>query len=154
LSFSLHLLCRSNLPISRAEVASFVEDGSYFDSPPSFEPGRNGELGTLTIHYGAEKPIYLEQLYGEEAAATIAECLESLDAAPIAKDHLDRLRSSIRRTQAVIEIVVDLTAMDKNAWAMLDALEADILRTRGGLLYVYDEGVYGPDLKLWPLAKE
>jgi hypothetical protein len=33
---------------------------------------------------------------------------------------------------------------------MLDALEADLMRSNKGLLYVYGEGAYGPDLKLWP----
>ena len=50
----------------------------------------------------------------------------------------------------MVEVQVDRTTMDQNAWAMLDALEADLMRSNNGLLYVDDEGIYGPDLKLWP----
>jgi hypothetical protein len=90
-------------------------------------------------------------LRDDDREGVIAEACESVDSAPITHNLAERLRDHLGRTKSVIDIEVDRASIDENAWAMLDALEADILRSRQGLLYVYGEGIYGPDLKLWPV---
>jgi hypothetical protein len=151
MNFSVYLLCQSDAPVSRSEVASFIEDGSYFDTPTTYEPALVGDLGDLTIRYASGRSIRLTRLRDDDREGVIAEACESVDSAPITHNLAERLRDHLGRTKSVIDIEVDRASIDENAWAMLDALEADILRSRQGLLYVYGEGIYGPDLKLWPV---
>jgi len=152
MSFSLYLLLASDDPIERQYIATFIDDGSYFDVTPKFEPHLQGELGDLNIHFNEAGFVQFKKLAGEEAESAIAEARESLDSAPISNEHQRDLENQINRTRTVIEVNVDRESMTKDSWAMLDALEADILKSRGGLLYVYDEGIYGPNLRLWPRA--
>jgi hypothetical protein len=154
MSFSLYLLLPSEDSIERQYIATFIDDGSYFDTPPKFEPHLKGELGDLNIHFDDAGFVQFKKLTGEEAESAIAEAIGSLDSAPISVDHKRTLEDQINRTRSVIEVNVDRENMTKDSWAMLDALEADILKSNGGLLYVYDEGIYGPNLRLWPSAAD
>jgi hypothetical protein len=149
-SFSLYLLFWVDRPIARKHIAEFVRDGSYFDAPVAYEPSTQGELGELTIKYAPDSSIRLQRLDRENNEEIIEEAIESLDSASIPAEQREQLRKRLAETKTIIEIQVDRTAMDQNAWAMLDALEADLMRSNNGLLYVYDEGIYGPDLRLWP----
>jgi len=149
-SFSFYLLFPVDRPIARKDIAEFVRDGSYFDEPVAYEPSIQGELGELAIKYAPHRSIRLQHLDRENNEEIIEEALESLDSASIPAERREQLRKCLTETKAMVEIQVDRTTMDQNAWAMLDALEADLMRSNNGLLYVYDEGIYGPDLKLWP----
>jgi hypothetical protein len=149
-SFSFYLLFPVDRPIARKDIAEFVRDGSYFDEPVAYEPSIQGDLGELTIKYAPQRSIRLQHLDRENNEEIIEEALESLDSASIPAERREQLRKRLTETKAMVEIQADRTTMDQNAWAMLDALEADLMRSNNGLLYVYDEGIYGPDLKLWP----
>jgi hypothetical protein len=150
MSFSLYLLLQSDDSIKRQYIATFIDDGSYFDVPPKFEPYLQGELGDLNIRFNEAGFVQFKKLAGEQAESAVAEALGSLDSAPISNEHKRDLVKQINRTQTVIEVSLARENMTKDSWAMLDALEADILKSRGGLLYVYGEGIYGPSLRLWP----
>ena len=150
MSFSFHLLFSVDRPIARKDIAEFVRDGSYFDEPVAYEPSTQGELGELTIKYAPNRSIRLRRLDRDNNEEIFEEAIESLDRASIPAERREWLRKRLAETKTMVEIQVDRTTMDQNAWAMLDALEADLMRSNKGLLYVYDEGIYGPDLKLSP----
>ena len=149
MSFSFYLLLSVDRPIARKDIAEFVRDGSYFDEPVAYEPSTQGELGELTIKYAPNRSIRLRCLDRENNEEIIEEAIESLDSVSIPAELREQLKR-LTGTKTMVEVQVDRTTMDQNAWAMLDALEADLMRSNNGLLYVYDEGIYGPDLKLWP----
>ena len=150
MSFSFYLLFPVDRPIARKDIAEFVRDGSYFDEPVAYEPSTQGELGELTIKFAPNRSVRLRRLDRENNEEIIEEAIESLDSASIPAERREYLRKRLTETKTMVEIQVDRTTMDQNAWAMLDALEADLMRSNNGFLYVYDEGIYGPDLKLWP----
>ena len=139
MSFSFYLLLSAYRPIARKDIAEFVRDGSYFDEPVAYEPSTQGELGELTIKYAPNRSIRLRCLDRENNEEIIEEAIESLDSVSIPAELREQLRKRLTGTKTMVEVQVDRTRMDQNAWAMLDALEVDLMRSNNGLLYVYDE---------------
>jgi hypothetical protein len=148
-SFFLHLVCRLETPVSRSELARVVADGSFFANPPFYEPSLEGDLGELTIRYNTDWSIEFARMDEGEGQAIVAEAAEFLDSASVPQDARERLHHLIQQTRCVIEVAIDRAKMDPTAWDVLDAMEAHIMRSRQGLLYVYSEGIYGPNLQLW-----
>ena len=148
MSFSLYILLPADDSVERQYIASFIDDGSYFEIPPAFEPHLNGELGELTVRFDDAGVVQFKKLVGEEAESAIAEAIGALDSASLPVEQKQDLQDRISKTRTVIEVNVDREKMTKDSWAMLDALEADVMRSKGGLLYVYGQGIYGPNLQL------
>jgi hypothetical protein len=152
MSYFTYIFCSSAEPVGREEIAEFVNDGVYFEEDPIYDPTPPiGKLGRLSIQYETGRPsIAVERLQGDESRAAIDEALDATDRARVPAGHAEELRDRIRHTHDVIRFEIDRDTLTEDAWTMLDALEAHLMKQRAGLLYAYEDGFY--DQELQPVA--
>jgi hypothetical protein len=156
MSYSIHVLCRDRQPVTRREIASFIEDGVYFDEP-SFRPHPDSDEAAmlmwdhLKVMYDKEKlPIIIHSFPPSEVHrvlnivdGTFDE--QSVTVPPAVTSHLAGV------TQA-FELEFDRGGgMSDDCWEMLDAVEAHLAQLRDGMIFVHDEGMF--DARLQPIVK-
>jgi hypothetical protein len=158
MSNQLILYCRSSKAIPPQEIATFVEDGAFFDHRPSFQPPPDSadaarpDWGFMEIiHDPKRRPVQIEQILGEDEIGEVVDnAVERLGHAGHAASHpalVAHLRAS--RKVFVIEVSAELP---EEAWEMLDTLEAYLCRELDGIVMAH-EGIYDADLQLIvPLA--
>jgi hypothetical protein len=149
MSYFTYILCPSAEPVGREDIAEFVNDGVYFEEDPTYDPTPSiGSLGRLSILYETGRPpIAVERLQGDESRAAIDEALDATRRARVPARDAEELRELIRRTRDVIRFEIDRDTLTDDAWTMLDALEAHLMKRCTGLLYAYEDGFYNQQLQ-------
>jgi hypothetical protein len=135
--------------IGRKEIADFINDGLYFEQDPIYDPVPSiGTLGSLSVRYEPGRPpIVIERLEGDESRGAIDEALDATYRARVTTGYAEELREWIRHTSNTIRFEIDRDTLTEDAWTMLDALEAHLMKRRSGLLYAYEDGFYNQELK-------
>jgi hypothetical protein len=157
MSHYLRVLCRSEEPLLRAELASFIRDGWFFDTPPRFQPAMDGpeaqypEWDRFEIHPpGSQRPIVLHHAAPDVLVDSVEELLQTLRDAGLEESHASLIQR-IRESRQLFTFEIDPLQMKDDAWEMLDATEACVARGRDGVVFVSGEGVY--DASLQPLCR-
>lgn len=154
----IHIFCQADKPLRSREIAHFIEEGAYFESPPrlTVAPSSSQAGDTpwteLKIEYQARKrPVLLHREdNAKEFAEDKQEAIEELQHAALAKKHA-ALISRLEDTRQLIVFEIDSKGATEDCWEMVDNLEGWIAREWKGLIYVAGEGFYDADLK--PLCK-
>ena len=138
----------------RREIADFIREGVYFDSP-SFDPDlRSPEAQDLTWHtfavtYEADRaPIrFLRTVDRGEIDAEIAEAIDAAKAKAADPRSLAPLEQHLKATRQLITIEVDRDELDEDAWFAVDAIEAWLARSCDGIILAPADGFYDQDLQ-------
>jgi hypothetical protein len=140
------------------ELATFIRDGWFFDEPVCFEPAIEGAWASeprwrsVELHYSeGRRPVLIEHLFeAERVSEEVREALEALQGNGLSERYANLVRS-IRDCQQVFLFEVDSAGATEACWMMLDATEAFLARSRGGVIFVAGEGFY--DAALQPIRK-
>jgi hypothetical protein len=155
MTYFIRIFCQSEQAIPCYNIGQVIEDGVYFDAQPEFMPALNStearqpDWTHFQIRYDNEKqPIILtcnrgDALFESERDELITH-LPHLVQMPIQRDLIDSLTTAAQ----LITIELDRDDLSEEAWAMLDALEAYLAETLGGLIYAPDDAFYGSGLEL------
>jgi len=140
--------------VTRRQIAEFVEEGSFFDPVPRFDPAPDTpeseapQWGSFTLHYqDGRRPIRFERnLRDELLKEELDELLFILERSKKTKTQQEMLER-LRETQQVIGIEVDREALTDDGWEMLDAVESFLATRCDGIVYVPDEGFFDANLR-------
>jgi len=153
----LRVLCRSEEPLSRAEIGGFIREGYFFDAPPRFVPTLEDpavalpEWERFEVHPpGSRRPIVLHHAVHDVLRDSVEEIVQTLLDAGLGESHA-ALIQRIRASRQLITFELEPSQMTEDAWEMLDATEACVARLRDGVVFVSGEGIY--DAALYPLCK-
>jgi hypothetical protein len=152
MSYFIRIFCNSDYCIQLNELYDFIDEGSFFDTPPVLYPSRKEVdektvLELLAIHYCADKrPIKIGRTVAtdELSAMEIKEILSLFDN----RDLPDFLSQHINNTRQTVIIEVDQFGLSGETWFMLDCLESFLANRLDGVIYVSDDGFYDTNLKL------
>jgi hypothetical protein len=162
MSYFIRVFCVSDYPITRYEIARFIEDGVFYDNAPVFEPSPDNDSPHqtnwhhLSIIYDPDKrPMLIEKnvptdrLFQDE----IKEITEVLMQQGTNKSVL--LIEQVQKAQQIIAIEVDRDRITDETWAMLAALEAYLAKRLSGIIYAPDDGFYDQNLHvIWKLSEQ
>lgn len=144
-----NIFCRSENPLTRAELGEFAMESWYgeellvFDPSLSDEASRSIEWRSFEIALPHKKRPIAIQRDIESAAVTemVDETLGELESKviPVVSNHL-------AETRQVIGLEIFPEEFDDDAWELLDVIESYLARQCNGLI-VTDDGVYNKDLE-------
>jgi hypothetical protein len=153
----LRVLCRSEEPLSRAEIGGFIREGYFFDEPPRFVPALEDPEAAhpgwerFEVHPpGSKRPIVLHHAAHDVVRDAIEEIVQTLLDAGLGESHAPLIQR-IRASRQLLTFELEPSQMTEDAWEMLDATEACVARLRDGVVFVSGEGIY--DAALHPLCK-
>ncbi|MBI1280891.1 MAG: hypothetical protein GC179_22395 [Anaerolineaceae bacterium] len=155
MSYFIRIFCQSTQPIPRYNIGQFILDGAFFVQQPEFTPDLKEAKCRLVnwerfqIHCSPDqRPIVLtrnaEDGLFEAECDNLVDLIPRLVDSPIQHDLIDNLGTATQ----VIVIELDRENLSDEAWEMLDALEAYLAETLGGLIYAPDDGFYGSSFEL------
>lgn len=142
----MRVFCQSTRKITLEELALFVREGVFFDSPATVEvEGRaaDGDWESIAIRYDdARRPVLLwRNLGGDLLRDEIDEVLQVLAEAN-SNEAVRQLGERLKNSKVVYAFEVDTSNLTDDAWAMLDALEAFVARECDGLVYAPGDGLF------------
>ncbi len=153
----LRVLCRSEEPLSRAEIGGFIREGYFFDAPPRFVPALEDpeaarpEWERFEVHPpGSRRPIVLHHAAHDVLRDSVEEIAQTLLDAGLGGSHAPLIQR-IRASRQLITFELEPSQLTEDAWELLDATEAYVARLRDGVVFVSGEGIY--DAALHPLCK-
>jgi hypothetical protein len=147
---TIYVLCRSEKPITYAELEDVMGHMGWLDQPAKFDPPLDERNGTdpswrsFRVEYRSDqRPIVIRHSITKEemepAFSDIREKLEDVEpaaAAPIA--------AWLDATKRMVELEIPGDP-PQDVWEMLDAAETFLARERDGII-VSDEGVFDGEL--------
>ena len=152
MSYSIYVLCTEAEPVTRREVAEFIEEGSYFDEV-SFEPSPASADALdpywdyLMVCYDRDpQPVVVRRMTGvalQDLAAVVEGTFYEQDVEMPAA-----VASHVAALAQAFELQFHRGGnISEDCWAMMDCLEAHLARSRGGIVFSPDDGIYDADLK-------
>jgi hypothetical protein len=135
--FSLRVFCTLDPTVTRAEVATFVEDGLYFDPDPDFTPGPElpeaeaPDWDALRVDYASDRgPLVLRRVTDPaRAAEDVANARAACPGDPLAE--------ALDRVARVFVLTLDEEEVgDSDAWALADDLAHWLAEQGSGVIHV------------------
>lgn len=158
MSYYLRVICKSDSSPPARQLIDFINEGVYFDDPPTIERFGGVDQSNLdawdklVIHYDqGKRPVILENtgpssLLDQE----IQELRMALHNFAI-DEPIQRVGDHLDGTRRIIALEIDRVGATNDAWAMIDCLQSFIAGNYQGIVYAPDDGYYDPSLQ--PLIK-
>jgi hypothetical protein len=147
----LSVFCRSDMVITRRELAEFIADGAFFDEAPVFSHAAGAEAAdplwsSLEIRTApGKRPVTIERFTGTATGPFVDEALDRLREAGLFERH-PKLVTHLRETCQVFILEAAALAETDDCWEMLDCVEAHLARELDGVIAA-DDGFYDRDLR-------
>ncbi len=153
MSFSIHVFCCDAQPVTRREIAEFIEEGVYFDKvefrPPLDSPDSDeSEWDSFKVFYdNARVPVVIHRAVGA-AVHGFRKVLDGTFFEHEVECPL-QIREHVGRAKQVFELEFDRGGgISDECWAMLNCLESHLARSRNGLVFSHEDGVFDANLQL------
>jgi hypothetical protein len=152
MSYSIYVLCRKPEPITRGEIAEFIEDGVFFDDVSFMPPAGSQEAAApawdyLEVHYdGDPQPVIIRRLVDSDVRGKVEIVETTLLECEV------RMPNDVAAFLASVQQVFELQfhrggGVSEDCWAMLDCLEAFLAKERDGIVFSSGDGIYDADLQ-------
>lgn len=158
-SYMVYVYCRRAVETTRQEIGEWVEEGTFFDDTPEFDPPLNSaeaiapEWDQFVIRYAAAKrPVVVVRggAVGREEKEEIEEEIEEEFVLP----SLDSvLNERIVEARQVFILDVNPESLTEEAWEMCDSIEHFIASRSDGLIWAKDDGIFDANLQRLATSK-
>ena len=153
MSFRAYILGTRAAELSRQDIAEFIEEGCYLDSP-TFAPDSGSDAATElewnlleVFETPGSTPVRLHRECADRVALTVdivvGTCDERGVVLPAALD------AQLQATRQVYVVEFDRgSGLSDDAWEMLPSVQAFLARRCNGLVFTSEDGIYSADLSL------
>lgn len=154
MSYTFYVFCRKMEAPNRRAIATFIEDGAFFDEKPQFDPSPDvsesniADWDRLTIVYDKERqPVVIQRhIRAGPPQKEMDELLFILDRSSKTKAQ-QRVHETLKGTKLVFTLDCVREEVTKDCWEMLDAVESFLARECDGLVHAPPQDFFDNKLK-------
>ena len=152
--------CRRVVETSRRQIGQRVEEGTFFDDTPEFDPPLNSaeadapEWGRFVIRYAVDKrPVVVVRDAGAAGTEEKQEIEEEIEEEFVLPPLDSVLKDRIVEAKQVFTLDVNPVSLTEEAWEMCDIIEHFIATRCDGLIWAKDDGIFDANLQRVATAK-
>lgn len=153
MSFRIYILGNRPPELSRGEIAEFIREGGYFESP-TFDPDPKSQdaaaldWSTFDIFAGSgSNPSRLHSEHGPRIADAVSIVEGTFDERGLTLPSI--VSAQLATTRHVYVVEIDRGAgVSEDAWEMLASVEAFLAKRCGGIVFSSEDGVYDSELRV------
>jgi hypothetical protein len=152
--------CRRALETTRQQLGEWIEEGTFFNDTPEFDPPLNSaeasapEWDSFVIRYAAaERPVVVVRNGATAGIEDKKEIEEEIEEEFVLPPLDSDLKNRIVEAKQVFILDVNPDSLTEEAWEICDSIEHFIASRCDGLIWAKDDGVFDANLQRLATAK-
>jgi hypothetical protein len=149
MNYLLRIFGQEKKALAPGEVKQFIHDGFFFKHEPVFEIHTTDEFtwSIKIIYDSALEPVFISCSLSDPDSKNALEEINFILDASKASAPKERILKLIGTVVIFYTIEINQKELTKDAWEMLDMVEAMLMRSCNGILFTADNEFYDEKLK-------